>query len=576
MDSKLVVVIGAGPSGLAVCKEILAAGLTPACFEQKDVLGGVFASSKWPFHLTSSSVLTAFSGFPPRDPTPTMWSKEQYLEYLQDYVDHFGLVPYIEYGVSIRRVEHHADTQQWRVEVVNKGGEIRQLNAAAVVVCSGTHASPKIPALVDPAKNYGFEGTVTHSSSLPWPPESLSPERRRRVLLVGLGETGSDLARLFTQLEPPSQVVISVREAAGWVAPRWRGKLPADLLTNRITWGLPRSFGGRVIRLLLGLSDRFLGQSRVFKAIGAYNLASKYASHGPYGVYGTKSSGFIEAVEDGMAVLRPAIDSLGPGKRVTFVDGTATESDLVVLSTGLVPSLTFLDDSMAAYAARPSSRLYGHVVPPDSAARGLYFVGFARPGFGAIPPLAEMQGRWIAGLISGNLHLPPADEMRRQIASYTADRSKLFRYHADTLPTLVDFIPYYEWLTERVGCQIQWDELAMLDPALFRRLLFGAFTSAQFRLFGPMALPVEARAHIFALPRPPRRPWAIVALIVYISCHVPFVFFSSLSPVGVGLPKDSTIRQRFRWLKTVLTGTVRGWFLDSSHDALVGEIGARD
>ena len=557
MDMNPVVIIGAGPSGLAACKEILAAGLAPLCFEGADVLGGVFASSKWPFHLTSSSVLTAFSGFTPRDSDPTMWSKEQYLEYLQDYVDHFGLAPYIEYGVTVRHVERNADTQQWHVEVLTKSGELRHVVASAVMVCSGTHATAKVPVLVDPAKNYGFQGVVSHSSALAWPPQSSSPESRRRVLIVGLGETGSDLARLFTQLEPPSQVSISVRGAAGWVAPRWRGGRPADLLTNRITWGLPRGFGGRIVRFLLGSSDRFLGQSPVITAIGAYNLASKYADQGPYGVYGTKSEGFIEAVVGGKASLRPAIESLGPGKKVAFVDGTSTEADLVVLSTGLAPSLAFLDPDAAAYAARPSGRLYGHVVPPDSSWSGLYYIGFARPGFGAIPPLAEMQSRWVAGLISGTHHLPSTDEMRQQIASYDFDRRKLFRHHGETLPTLVDFIPYYEWLTERVGCHVQWNELANQDPALFRRLLFGAFTSAQFRLFGPMASPVESRAHIFALPTPPRRPWAILALVAYVLCHIPFVFSSQFSPVGVGLSRSSTVKQRLRWLKTVLTGVFR-------------------
>jgi hypothetical protein len=297
--------------------------------------------------------------------------------------------------------------------------------------------------------------------------------------------------------------------------------------------------------------------------VGEYNLASRYSRRGPPSTYGTKTSGFIEAVEAGNTTLRPAIRALGPERRVTFEDGTTTDADLVVLCTGFAPSLPFLASDLpecAAAACDPSGALYGHVVPPDDAFRGLYFLGFSRPGFGSIPPLAELQARWVVGLLQGELDLPSADEMRRQISDYNLRRHRLFEHHADTLPALVDYIPYAEWLSERAGCAVDWQRLSTADPELFARVLYGAYTPAQFRLFGRGADPVRARERILALPKPPRRPWAVGALVAYLLCHVIFVPVAEASPVGVGLGERPKLSQRLQWLGIFLRGSLGDLF----------------
>ena len=63
---KRIVIIGAGPCGLAALKEMLAAGHEATIIERSAVLGGTFASAKaYPnLHLTISNWLMAFSDFP--------------------------------------------------------------------------------------------------------------------------------------------------------------------------------------------------------------------------------------------------------------------------------------------------------------------------------------------------------------------------------------------------------------------------------------------------------------------------------------------------------------------------------
>ena len=63
-------------------------------------------------------------------------------------------------------------------------------------------------------------------------------------------------------------------------------------------------------------------------------------------------------------------------------------------------------------------------IAPETVRRGLFkhmfsprwrermaFIGFARPGFGAIPPISELQARYWALLVAGKRVLPPHDTM---------------------------------------------------------------------------------------------------------------------------------------------------------------------
>ena len=65
-------------------------------------------------------------------------------------------------------------------------------------------------------------------------------------------------------------------------------------------------------------------------------------------------------------------------------------------------------------------------------------------------PLAELQAKWVAGLITGRLSLPSQDEMAQTIVSDQATLSN--RYVPSTRHTIqVDFFPYKRWLENQVG-----------------------------------------------------------------------------------------------------------------------------
>ncbi len=120
-----------------------------------------------------------------------------------------------------------------------------------------------------------------------------------------------------------------------------------------------------------------------------------------------------------------------------FADGSEEQVDLVVYCTGYRIEFPFLDQRVFA-AVDNRMPLYRRVASVESP--GLYFVGFIQP-LGPIMPLAEAQAEWVADLLAGDAALPPAPQMREEIAEYERWLKK--RFVASKRHTIeVDFHPY--------------------------------------------------------------------------------------------------------------------------------------
>ena len=181
------------------------------------------------------------------------------------------------------------------------------------------------------------------------------------------------------------------------------------------------------------------------------------------------------------------------GPRVVFEDGSEFEPDLVLLCTGFETRMPFLDPEIA------SAPRYLHVFNPQVGA-SLGFIGFLRPAFGAIPPLAELQARWFALLLSDRLTLPSADAMFASIASWTEYRAHMFRAIGESLEHLVDFTPFCDEIASRIGCKPTVEAIGREGRAFRFRFFAAPFVAAQYRLIGPHAKLELARTVIRGLP----------------------------------------------------------------------------
>ncbi len=130
----------------------------------------------------------------------------------------------------------------------------------------------------------------------------------------------------------------------------------------------------------------------------------------------------------------------------------------------------------------------------------LGFIGFARPAFGAIPPLAELQARWFALLQSGGLDLAPQADMQRSIEYWTNFRAHFFRAIKGRIDHLVDHTSFCDELAEQIGCKPTWREIRRKSRRFQKKFMAGPFVPAQFRLVGPHAKPEIARLVIENAP----------------------------------------------------------------------------
>ena len=119
---------------------------------------------------------------------------------------------------------------------------------------------------------------------------------------------------------------------------------------------------------------------------------------------------------------------------------------MVIFATGYKVTFPFFDPSFVE-AKDNDLPLYKRVFHPDH--EGLAFVGLLQP-LGAIMPLAEAQGAWIAEVLAGTASLPPPSDMRAVIDS---ERKAMFaRYVKSRRHTMqVDFDEYLEDLAREVA-----------------------------------------------------------------------------------------------------------------------------
>jgi dimethylaniline monooxygenase (N-oxide forming) len=102
------------------------------------------------------------------------------------------------------------------------------------------------------------------------------------------------------------------------------------------------------------------------------------------------------------------------GKEITFEDGSRENFDAIVYATGYKTTFPFLDKSTFV-SETDTTYLYRRMISIKHP--GLIFAGLVQP-VGPTIPLVEIQGRWLAAVLSGDVDLPDIDTQRIEIADH--------------------------------------------------------------------------------------------------------------------------------------------------------------
>lgn len=524
-----VAIIGASSAGLITARELLQrGGFDVKLFERKADVGGVY-SSKAAYegaHLTGSCSIVCFGCFPSgEEQCPTYWPIPKFVQYLDNFAEHHQLKQYISFKTSVTAT-HKITTLDAEGNVmvavcskVEDGPEVVDV-FHHIIVCTGItgggyHASeiPKWPGSKDL-----FQGQILHSSDF----KSASDFAGKRVLIVGVGESGSDISLLLCKAGA-AKVCVQSRGGPGYVIPRRVLGRAADLDTNRIyhaiPWWLWPRFGWR--HLKLKVEERYLtveDDPEVLKRMAEINKAT---SEGPKRRFGTKNESFVTAIVRHGAIYKQSEIAAFDTDSVIFADGTIYNCDTVIFCGGYEVRHSILNRfSKGASCAKPRD-LYKRIVHPDFGLT-ISFVGMFRPAVGAIPPVCEMQARLLTQWLSGEKELPDREDMQKTIDVDKSVDMEQYGWDAQRIGALGDFAKWMNDYAEQIGCQPQLTRLFLTDPRLWWHVMAGQLNGMQYRLHGPGAMS-EARTSILAMPLMP----TAILLIELAICAI-CKFFSSL------------------------------------------------
>lgn len=435
-------VIGAGSSGIAAAKHLAMAGIGFDWFEMGTAVGGNWvidnpngqSACYESLEINTSCPRMAYSDFPMPAHYPAYAKHRQVADYFNAYVDHFALRDSITFDTKVVAVTRNRGGG-WQVVVDGPSGREAH-DYDAVLVANGHHWDPRWPSPAYPGE---FDGEQIHSHDYRDP----SILAGRDVVVVGMGNSAMDIA--VDAAEVARSSTISVRRGQ-WVLRKTIAGKAVDQLTlpGWAPWG--------VRKVAQGIVSRISGDM--------HRLGIVKPDHRRGESHPVQSDRFQDRLAAGEITPRPGIDHFA-GDRVVFTDGSESPCDLVVWATGYHVTFPFLDPELVS-APGNDLPLWKRVAHPDLP--GLFFIGLLQP-VGAVMPLSEAQGRWIAELLRGRLALPSPASMRHQ--SEREDRRQKGRFYASSRHTMeVDFDTYlHELESERRRARARADAGAPLFAA---------------------------------------------------------------------------------------------------------------
>ena len=377
--SDRVAVIGGGPAGIVVAKELLEAGFEPVVLEQSGGLGGQWNhesahSAVWPgMRANTSGAMTRFSELPVPDAWPLFPRAEDVRRQLVAYAEQFGVAARARLGTRVRSARQGAGGWEVETEDVVDGSRAQE-RYAAVVACSGRFAAPRIP---EDIPSFGPSIDVLHAAAY----RGRDAFAGRRVLVYGNSISGLEIAADLAM--DPSITVVSACRRPRWIIPKLARGVPADQeWFTEFADLVGRTLGPEAVAAGL--------RAALEAAAGDPVLVGGLTPHPDLLATGlSQSQHYLPLVAEGRIHVRPAVTAVDAAV-VRFADDTTCAVDAVILATGYDVSLPYLDVNLDALALQTF----------DPARPGLAVIG-QYVLHGPYLPVLELQARWLAGVWAG-------------------------------------------------------------------------------------------------------------------------------------------------------------------------------
>ncbi len=353
-------VIGAGPGGLAVAAALTRRGVPALVLERSDAVGASWRRHYDRLRLHTTRHLSGLPGLAIPRSAGRWVARDDVVRYLEQYVRHHDLD--VRTGTEVQRVDR--GEEGWVLTTADGDA----LPARQVVVATGYNHTPVAP---DWPGVGTFTGALTHAADY----RDAAPYRGRDVLVVGVGNTGAEIAvdlveggagRVRVAVRTVPHIVR--RSSAGW---------PAQA-TGILVRHLPPPLVDRVARLVAS------AQVPDLTAHGLPRPDTGLYSRVLQGSVPVQDVGFLAAVQAGSVEPVAAVASFD-GDAVVLADGSRITPDAVVAATGYRRGLELLVGHLGVLDGGGRPVVHGGRTAPGSP--GLYFTGYTNPISGMLREL---------------------------------------------------------------------------------------------------------------------------------------------------------------------------------------------
>jgi cation diffusion facilitator CzcD-associated flavoprotein CzcO len=343
-----VLIVGAGPAGLAAAAELGRRGISPLVLERGESVATSWRgrydrlrlnTSRWTSNLPHAGYPKAAGLFPSRD---------HVVGYLEDYAarNSIEVCP----GTLVERADR--DDQFWTL--TTSAGE---MTAAQLIIATGHQHTPFIPAW--PGREQ-FGGRLLHSA------EYRNPRgfRGADVLVVGPGCSGMEIAYDLAE-GGASRVRVAIRTQPNIIL-RQAGPIPGDVAAT-LMYRLPSQIGDRQTRLIRRLTIGDLSAHGLVPPKEGIMSRSRREGKAP----AILDKPVIDAIRRRRIEIIAAVDSFD-ANGVVLADRTRLEPHVVIAATGYTTGLEPLVGHLGVLDERGVPLVHGG--PP--AAPGLRFIGY--------------------------------------------------------------------------------------------------------------------------------------------------------------------------------------------------------
>lgn len=388
---KKIAIIGAGPGGLVAAKECLEAGMEPTVFEKSNGLGGLWNpdhGNMWDGMYTNlSKYHMAFSDFPFPDTMPDFPHNKDVFAYLENYAEAFGVDKVIRYQQNVSSVSYRGSEDQW--DIIANG---TQHTFDATIIASGVFGKGRIPDINGIAD---FKGRILHSGDY----KSPDPFRGKRNLVIGSSFSAYEIAANLA--ENGVETVHAFRRPS-WILGRYVNDVPLDLVSSNYPKKVTDGFLGRVTN-----RERNQRLEKNFGNPGTLHPQLAITQNYDMPIPVVISDHYAEGVRSGFITpLRTEIDRL-TYNACCMKSGRTSSFDNVIFGTGYDVNLNFMDPKILSTCEYDPQDNFQPLILNKSTLRPEYkslaFVGVYR---GPYFPVMEMEARWIAAILSGQIKLP--------------------------------------------------------------------------------------------------------------------------------------------------------------------------